>query len=269
MPLFLVLAAVLHTWALYGAGACAFLSIKDIEGESSDAQHRNWIEVKGFSLMASGSASSGSSGAGKGQFGDMTIAKTLDKASPKLLQSCAEAKTFATATLELIRGDAPRSRYYQLVLNNVSIRRVGQALPASSGQFVETNTLQFGKIQWTYTQIDSSGKASQEQSASWDAMKPKLAELGTEATLADMAETSTQSTGATQATFRVLASPLKSGEMRLTWTSTPKVTYHVLAADEVDGPYEFYLSVDSAGSGTTSLTIPAAKAHQFFIVIRQ
>jgi type VI secretion system secreted protein Hcp len=62
-----------------------FLKIDGIQGESQDKTHKNEIQLNSFSWGASNmgtSATGGGAGAGKVQFSDFSITKSVDTASP-------------------------------------------------------------------------------------------------------------------------------------------------------------------------------------------
>src|SRR4051812_1850421 len=67
-----------------------FLEIDGIKGESTDAKHPGSMAVDSFSWGATHSAgqSGGGGGAGKVKFHDVSITKSVDKASPLLFQAC-------------------------------------------------------------------------------------------------------------------------------------------------------------------------------------
>jgi type VI secretion system secreted protein Hcp len=83
--------------SLAGAGAAfdTYIYFDGIQGTRPD----NAIEISSFSWGASQAASQSSGsggGAGKVRFHDLTITKTTDAASPKLMQACASGQHFPT-----------------------------------------------------------------------------------------------------------------------------------------------------------------------------
>ena len=86
-----------------------FLKIDGIEGESQDSKHKNEIHLESWSWgeqqMGTHSAGGGG-GAGKVSMNDFSFAMKVNKASPKLLLSCASgahtARTPAHATARSI-----------------------------------------------------------------------------------------------------------------------------------------------------------------------
>jgi type VI secretion system secreted protein Hcp len=65
----------------------AFLRVDGIEGESTDKDHRGWIEIIDFGFLVRQSASASASTAGgagseRADFADFLIRKQIDRASP-------------------------------------------------------------------------------------------------------------------------------------------------------------------------------------------
>ncbi len=154
-----------------------FLKIDGIPGESTDKAHANEIEVLSFSWgiqqQRSGSASSGGSlTAGRADFQDFTIVKPIDKASPLLMQHCADGKHLANMRLELCRSGEDKQPYMKYTFTDVII--TGFQPGGSSGNGGETLPLEtvafaYGKAEWEYTQTKvTGGKGSGSVAGGWD-----------------------------------------------------------------------------------------------------
>ena len=79
-----------------------FAKIGDIKGESTDAKHKDEIEVLSFSWGVATTPPTGGGaggGAGKATFQDLTIVHPIDKATPALLQACATGRHLKDATI--------------------------------------------------------------------------------------------------------------------------------------------------------------------------
>ena len=157
----------------------AYLKVQDIDGESTDDKHADWIEILSYSTgvvqASSGSASSGGgASAERADFQDFSIVKALDKASPKLALACANGTHVPEVTLELCRAGGDKLKYMEYKLTNCIVSSVR---PGGSSQGGETLPLEevsfnYGKIAWTYTQqkrADGSGGGN--VSAHWDLEK--------------------------------------------------------------------------------------------------
>jgi type VI secretion system secreted protein Hcp len=157
-----------------------FLKIDGIDGESSDAKHRNELEVLSFSwgVTQAITGTVSSSGTFTGQRCDMSplvVEKLLDKASAKVAQACAAGDHFASAVLTLCRAGGDKQPYmeyklYDVLLSSYTIS--GQT--ADGGLSTERISLNYGKIEMTYTQIGTDGKAKGKAgSVGWDLRESK------------------------------------------------------------------------------------------------
>ena len=150
------------------AAVDAYLKIPGIDGESTDAAHRNWIVVSSVTsgdlkseaavenTQTIGSPSSGS-GAGKVTMGSMkepvqprdaatgmasgkrmhqpfVIMKEVDKASPKLMEAASSGKHFTEVDVDM------GGNHYQLYDVMLSVRKAG-------GQPMEALTFTYQKIE--------------------------------------------------------------------------------------------------------------------------
>lgn len=81
--------------------AAGFLKLPDVEGESADTRHKDWIVIES---MATPIHRSGS----EVLFGDITIVKQLDKSSRKLAEAVANGTRLSEATIEFTKliGDS-------------------------------------------------------------------------------------------------------------------------------------------------------------------
>jgi type VI secretion system secreted protein Hcp len=157
-----------------------FLKVSGIPGESTDDKHSDWIEVLDFgwrvSQPASGSASSGGgASAERADFGDFTISKTLDKASPKLMLACADGTHIDEITLELCRAGGDKLKYMEYKLTDAMVTSVEPGGMAQADTLpVERISFNFGKIELTYTHQDrAGGRGKGNVAAGWDLRKNK------------------------------------------------------------------------------------------------
>ncbi len=130
-----------------------FLKVEGIDGESTDDKHADWIEVLSFNQGVTQQASSIASSSGGGatqraDFQDLSIAKLLDKATPKLLLACAKGEHIPTVKLELCRAGGDKMTYMEIEMTNVIISSVG--IGGGGGEATESVTFDYGKIKWNY-----------------------------------------------------------------------------------------------------------------------
>jgi type VI secretion system secreted protein Hcp len=141
-----------------------FLRIDGVEGESSDAKHKNQIEVLSFSwgVTQAITGTVSSSGTFSGQRCDMSplvIQKLLDKASPKAAEACAAGDHFPSAVLTCCgAGGVKIHPYLEIRLTDVILADVDISGAGDGGVPTESWALRYGKIEMKYTQIGLDGK---------------------------------------------------------------------------------------------------------------
>ena len=151
----------------------AFLKIDGIQGESTDDKHKDWIEVLSYGWGVSQPASATASSAGgashqRADFNDFSIAKAMDKASPKIALSCASGTVAKTVTLELCRSGGDKVKYMEYKLANVIISSVSIG-GGGGGEVSESLSFNYGKIEWVYTQQKrEDGSGGGQVAAGWD-----------------------------------------------------------------------------------------------------
>jgi type VI secretion system secreted protein Hcp len=132
-----------------------FLKIPGIEGESTDSAHGGEIEILSWSWGESNASTheSGTTGgsAGKGHLQDMTCTLRASKATPKLMQYCADGKHITEETVLTCRraGETPQD-YLLIKMKPVYISSYQTG--GSSGDIVpiDTVSLNFGAVKFEY-----------------------------------------------------------------------------------------------------------------------
>jgi len=156
-----------------------YLEIKspNIKGESVSGQGKDKIELLSWSQsvhmpITHGHASGVSVKHGRSDFSDMTVSKYLDATTPLLLQATAGGTNFKTAHITVFMNDKDAGtpvEYYQVEMEDIIItsHSIGHA---GHDRAVETLTLHFNKIKWTYTpqKRDSPGGGAGKVAGSWD-----------------------------------------------------------------------------------------------------
>ena len=153
----------------------AFIKIDGIEGESTDEKHAGWIEVTSYNTGLSQTVSSTASSAGgasaeRADFQDFSITKQIDKASPKLAVACADGTHISSIVVELCRSGTDKVKFMEYKMTNCIIS--GTSI-TGGGEFPTENvTIDFGKIEWSYTQQKRKGGGAAGNVASgWDLEK--------------------------------------------------------------------------------------------------
>jgi type VI secretion system secreted protein Hcp len=129
-----------------------FAKIGDIKGESTDAKHKDEIEVLSFSWGVANPASvavGGGAAAGKATFQDLTIVHQIDKASPALIRACATGKHLKEAIITHRKAGKQQQEYFIVKMNDVIITGVSHG--GTSGQpYSESVSLAFAKVELEY-----------------------------------------------------------------------------------------------------------------------
>ena len=154
----------------------AFLAIDGIEGESTDANHPKTIEIESWSFGETQpitTSSGGGGGAGKVSFQDLHfVTKTVDKSSPKLFLAGASGEHIKDATL-FVRKAGSNSDYLQIKLTDVLVSSY-QTGGSGGDNPTESFSLNFAKVQYSYTGTDADGKLLPAIDVGWDLLANKV-----------------------------------------------------------------------------------------------
>ncbi|HKF55840.1 MAG TPA: type VI secretion system tube protein Hcp [Blastocatellia bacterium] len=152
----------------------AFMKISTVQGESTDDQHKDWIELLSFSLGVnqpnSVVSSAGSLAAERADFHPFSVTKVLDKASPKLWTACASGEHFNEVKIEICRAGGDKVKYMEYKMTDVLTTSVRKGAAKTSDTLpVEEVTFSYGKIELNYTETDkATGKGKGQVAAGWD-----------------------------------------------------------------------------------------------------
>jgi type VI secretion system secreted protein Hcp len=116
-----------------------YLRIPTIPGDSTVQGHVNDIDVQTFGWGVTGSST------GRAAFGDVTITKYVDPASPPLMRATAAGLTFTSVTLFAEKPGSTPFEYYRLTLANAKVKSFKQSGTRAAGIL---DTVAFG-----YTRI--------------------------------------------------------------------------------------------------------------------
>ena len=149
-----------------------FLKLDGIPGESTDAAHKDEIDVESWSWGVShiGSApSGGGGGAGKASFQDFHFVSRISKASPALLLACATGSHLKEANLSGVRdvGKAKGPDFLKYKLSDVMVSSV-QHGDSAAGVPSEQFALNFAKVEVSYFPQLGSGKIGPPVTAGFD-----------------------------------------------------------------------------------------------------
>lgn len=140
-----------------------FLELDGVPGESTDARYPGMIKLNSFSLGIQRSA------AGKPAFSDVSFSKLIDKSSPLLYLHSAAGKHLKVAILHAVsRSGTGQFEFYTVKLTDVVISSVATAGSTSDALPQESFSLNFTKIEFTYTPQRPDGTADVAVKSGWD-----------------------------------------------------------------------------------------------------
>ncbi len=149
-----------------------FLKLADINGDSTDARHRDEIQVLSWDWGGEYSKGSGGGGggasAGKPQFRRLRFAHLIDIASPLIMLACASGRRLREANLTMRRAGASSFEFLIVKLSDVSVASVEMAVNEEKGDLFESVTLNFEKIDLQFIPQSSAGELGTPVRFAWD-----------------------------------------------------------------------------------------------------
>src|SRR5688572_13595385 len=130
-----------------------FLKIASIEGESSDAKHKNEIDVLSWSWSESQSgthASAGEVSAHKVNMNDISFTMNVNKASPALLLACANGKHIESALLTCRKAGTEQQEYLKITFTDLLVSSFQTGGSRHEEIPIDTASLNFSKIEYSY-----------------------------------------------------------------------------------------------------------------------
>jgi len=132
--------------------ADTFLKIGDIKGESQDDKHKDEIEVLSYSWGVANQGSmdfGGGGGEGKATFHDLSITHRVDKASPVLMQVCANGTHLKDGTLTVRKAGKTQLEYLVIKMNDIIVTSITHGGGGGDGA-TENVSLAFAKVNVEY-----------------------------------------------------------------------------------------------------------------------
>jgi type VI secretion system secreted protein Hcp len=146
------------------AAVNAYLKLDGVEGEATDKDHQDWINLESWSgaIPQPGTASGAARRRGDVVLEDIRLVKTADKASAKLAEAVCKGKVIPKVEIYVTASysDAGRQTYYTYELMNVRVTSYSVSAGAGgAGGDVPTEevTLNFEEIKARY---DKNGTAN-------------------------------------------------------------------------------------------------------------
>lgn len=284
----LVFALVLYRTS----AADIFLLLDGIAGESLSARHAGWIEVQSFSEGVQRPNPNE-----RPQFGPLSIVKRIDRSSPRLALHAIEGKRLSMGTLEVLRSGETAIRFLQVKMTNVAVTSFQQS--AATAQVpMDQLSLDFRTIQWTYTEIDATGRPVRDITCSWsrdtgigvggtpdedtdgDGLPDSFEELYGFDPARNDAAGDADSDGmsnidefragtiptARDSVFRMTGKRTTENQVLLSWRPVEGKNYRLYVARDPAGPFEFVRVLDATVSAAGELSLKTTSGYEFFIL---
>lgn len=133
-----------------------FLKIEGIDGESQDPKHMDEIQVKHFEMNLTNRGRHGNYGVGKAFFDDARFEAYIDRAYPKLKQSCAKGEHLPKAVLTCRKAGKNQMDFLRVTLSDVLITSCKLDYGEDPMPIVHF-TLSFAKEQIEYKEQNADG----------------------------------------------------------------------------------------------------------------
>ncbi len=153
-----------------------FLKIDGIEGESEDSKHKNEIEVMSWSWGESQTGShagGGGGGAGKVSMNDFSFTMRVNKASPKLLLSCASGAHIKDALLICRKAGKDQQEYIKIKFTGLLISSFQTGGSGGDVIPIDQIALNFTKIEYEYYPQKADGSLGTKVPVGWDLKQMK------------------------------------------------------------------------------------------------
>uniref|UniRef100_A0A7S3L1D1 Type VI secretion system tube protein Hcp n=1 Tax=Amphora coffeiformis TaxID=265554 RepID=A0A7S3L1D1_9STRA len=158
MKINIVSVVLLYLLSTTTVEAAVYMKIGDIKGESTDTDHKDWIDVLSVDWGILHQRTTGNARRrGSVIVEDINCTKKLDKSTPKLIEAVASGQVFTKAMVEFDRvvsdstGGSRREVYYRYELTNVLVS--SYSVSHSDGQpGTEVVSLSFEVIDGTYVE---------------------------------------------------------------------------------------------------------------------
>ena len=129
-----------------------FLKIDSIPGESTDAKHKNEIDLQSWSWGESnaGKSDAGGGGSGKVNMQDFHFTMRINKASPKLFLACASGQHIKEALLTCRKAGKDQQEYLKIKFSDLLIASYQTGGSGGDEVPLEQISFNFSKIEQTY-----------------------------------------------------------------------------------------------------------------------
>ncbi len=147
-----------------------FLKLDGVRGGSTDAKHKDELELLSFSFAAThagGSGSGGGGGAGKVQISGLSCTAVTGRAGPQLFQLCAEGKHVKQALLTVRKPGKAAFEFVKIKLEDVVVS--SYAVGGGEADVLhDAFSLGFKRITYDFVPQKPDGSADTVVHSGWD-----------------------------------------------------------------------------------------------------
>jgi type VI secretion system secreted protein Hcp len=147
-----------------------FVKIGDIRGESTDRDHRNWIDVSSFSWGVSntGGAPGGGGGGGRTLFSDLNWTQNVDASTVPVFIGAASGTVYDVVTFDVVRRGERSVLFFQMIFEDASLGALQISGSSGAGDPFASVSLMSSKLTMNYWPQDAKGGRGDKISGSWD-----------------------------------------------------------------------------------------------------
>ena len=153
-----------------------FLKVDGIKGESTDAFHKDEIELVGWSWGATEvfilSGGGGTVG-GKPKFANLVVTKHVDRASPKLLRACLKVTHIRDVVLTQRRAGAGKLNFLVITLKDALVTSLNDVESDAAPRPMETVQFNFAKVIYEVIPQKPNGQPDTPVILRWDVKTSK------------------------------------------------------------------------------------------------
>jgi type VI secretion system secreted protein Hcp len=133
-------------------------------GNTTDARHKGWFEIKDFSFAVEGPAAmgnaTGGAGSGKVKAREFTIKRVIDSASPTFFrQAVSSGRRFPTVKIEMRKAGGDPHQFADYVFTDVFISKINMGGAGDKGP-EESITFVYGGVKVQYVSQGAGGQTT-------------------------------------------------------------------------------------------------------------
>jgi type VI secretion system secreted protein Hcp len=148
-----------------------FLKLDGIRGASTDARHKDEIDITSYAQAFRNTANfgfGGGGGSGRVSCGDITVLKTIDRSSPDLIMHVTTGRHIRDGVITFRTGGERLLEYYTVHLRDILIDAVEQVDPPGDAGLTEKISLKVRQFSFTFVPQDAKGQPGTPVTFGWD-----------------------------------------------------------------------------------------------------